>query len=85
MRGVVKTGRELGISHCQEGAYLQYSNEPLHLRTRTAGGATANLDLRYFGKRVSVTGAYQTPKCEALLCLCDDFLLADSVFVESGP
>ena len=85
VRGVVKTGRELGISHCQDGAYLQHSNGPLQIRTRTAAGATANLDLSYAGKTVSVTGAFQTPKCEALLCVCDDFLLSDSVFVESAP
>lgn len=90
--GIVYTGASQGQvkKHCSTGLYLaldpgsKMNAQQTLLLLRDAKGEMIT-DQSYVGKRVTITGTYpdeNAMRCEALICGCEEYLLADTIAVQ---
>ena len=87
IQGQLKTGAEAGMKHCPEALYLMDSTGVIQIRTLQNKKLTILTDLSYAGKYVKIQGRYDpnAVQCEALLCSCDDYLIAETIEILSAP
>jgi hypothetical protein len=72
LRGVVKTGEQLGLDYCPEPLYLEDDTGYVQLDIK---------DENYLGKEVIITGEYVVPRCQTL-CVCDPRIVVTTITQE---
>jgi len=82
--GIVKTGKDLNISYCQQGIYLETSEQVIQMRELIEDGGFSQGYIPYIGKKVKITGIYpaQEYACDALICACEDFTLVKNISLD---
>ena len=89
-QGTVGTGEQVEMTHCpegfflvaEEGAYLVDQTEILLIKVADGPDKTKMLsDPKYIGRKVEVRGKYPIQEffCEALICECEDYVLAEEI------
>ena len=88
-QGIIQSGSDLGEikNYCPDGLYFviedgRLTGKILLIRELAGDGQAAMYtDRSFLGLQVTVTGVYPTQEvfCEALMCECEDYILAVSV------
>lgn len=81
--GVIKSGESLNISYCAQGLYLETDDSKTILIKMKGSDDEISMydDKNLVGKRVRVEAIYPVAEifCQALICNCEDYLLAKSI------